>query len=436
MSTNDTRVSSDLSSVLDKIYDFVLKENRMVKKIYKDPLYNDEPKIFNYRIRYKSSRKDNLNIASGVSFDKNLALIRVLGEALERYSLETYTPYISTIVSIAKIKKMGEFLNPLDISPFSTKQLEQKKNYRFLIKKNSIFSWTKVTSYNYDKEILIPAQLISFNYNLIDKEPRILPINSTGTAFGTTFEAAFYRALCELIERDSFIISYLNKLPSPKINLNSLNSKKINKILDSLKRYKLEVHVLDLTTDLKIPAFGAVICDKTGLGPAVSIGLKAGWEIENCIISSIEEALMTRSWIRDRFEYIKATFKEGGDIETMEQRAFLWFSTKMIRKLDFWLKNKKTININENIKINNKLGETLKILLENNMNIIYKDITPKNIKDGGFFVIRVVIPQLQPLYLNEKYKFLGKERLYDVPHRLGYRRKIAIDFNKVPHPFL
>jgi len=436
MSTSNTRISSDLGSVLDKIVDFVLRENRIVKKIYKDPQYNDEPKIFNYGIRYKATRTDNLNIASGFSFDRDLALIRALGEALERYSLETYIPYISTIGSIAKIEKLGEFLNPLDISPFLTKQLEQKKNHRFLIKKNSNFSWTKATLYNYNKEILLPAQLVSFNYSLINREPRILPINSTGTAFDTTFEGAFYRALCELIERDAFMISYLNKLPSPKINLKSLNSKNVNKILDILERYKLEVYVLDLATDLKIPAFGAVIIDKTGLGPAVSIGLKAGWEIENCITGSIEEALMTRSWIRDKFGYIKAAYKESEDIETIEQRAFLWFSTKMIGKLDFWLKNKKTINISKNKTIENKLEKTLKILLENNMNIIYKNITPMNIKNGGFFVIRAIIPQLQPLYLNEKYKFLGKERLYDVPYKLGFRRKKAVDLNKVPHPFL
>ncbi len=429
------RGRNDLSFALGKLVDFVLKEKRIVKTIYKDPQYNDEPKIFNYGIEYKTKRTDNLNIASGFSFDKKLALVRVLGEALERYSLETYTPFISAVGSIEKIRKIKDFISPMDISPFSKKQLNQKKNGKFVIKKNSNFSWAKAVLFNKNKEILIPAQMISFNYNYLENEPIILPINSTGTALGIKFEDAFYRALCELIERDAFIISYLNKLPSPKIDLNLLKSTKMNKILGVLSRYKLELCVLNLTTDLEIPVFAAIIIDRTGLGPAISIGLKAGWEIENGIIGSIEEALMSRSWIRDKIAYAKKE-TDIKNIETIEQRALLWFPVEMINELDFWLKNNKVANMDKNEIVKNKLEKVLKILLKNNMSIIYKDITPPVLKASGFFVIRAIVPQLQPLYLNEEYKFLGEKRLYSVPNRLGFSRKEEMNLNKIPHPFL
>lgn len=436
MSSKNILVNKRLYSVLDKIADFVLKENTIVSGIYRDPQYNDEPKIFNYGIKYKSKRKDNLNIASGFSFDKKLALVKVLGETLERYSLDIYKPKIVAKGSITEISKLGQYLKPLEISPFSVRQLKQRKNSKFVIKNNSKFSWSEAVFLNKNKKILIPSQLISFNHSLIDGEPVIMPINSTGTAFGLTFDDTLDRALCEIIERDAFVISYLNKLPSPKIDLKSLNDTKINKILDILGRYKLEVFVLDLTMDIGIPVFGALVIDKTGLGPAISLGLKAGWETKNCIIGAIEESLMTRSWIRDKSFYINPKSKKVIEIESIEQRALLWFPTQMIEHLDFWLKNKNIIKIDTKKKSDNELEKTLKSLIDNGMSIIYKDITPKVIKNAGFFVIRTLIPELQPLYLNEKYKFLGSKRLYEVPPKLGFAKQSESGLNKIPHPFL
>lgn len=436
MSSKNILVNNDLCSVLDKIADFVLKENTIINGIYRDPQYNDEPKIFNYGIRYKNTRKDNLNIASGFSFNKQLALVRVLGEALERYSLDIYKPKIVAKGSIAKISKQGQYLEPLRVSPFSIKQLKQKKNSKFIIRNSSKFSWSEAVFLNKNKKILIPSQLISFNHSLIDGEPEIMPINSTGTAFGLTFDEALYRALCEAIERDAFMINYLNKIPSPRIDLKSLNDVDLNKIIDILERYKLEVFVFDLTTDIEIPVFEALVLDRTGLGPAVSLGLKAGWETKNCIIGAIEESLMTRSWIRDNSFHINPGPKKVEEIENIEQRAFLWFPTQMIEQLDFWLKNKNIAKVDTEKKSGNKLEKTLRLLIDNGMTIIYKDITPNVIKNAGFFVIRTLIPELQPLYLNEKYKFLGNKRLYNVPLKLGFTKKNESDLNKVPHPFL
>lgn len=421
---------------LDRIAGFALRENLIINGVYKDPHYNDEPKVFIYGAKFKSKWNDNHNIASGFSFNKELALIKVLGEALERYSLDVYKSHIAIVGTISQINKLGRYLDPQNVSPFSKKQLKQKKYGKFIIKKNSRFAWSTGTLLNNNEEILIPSQLISFNHTLIKGEPEILPINSTGTAFGLNFDDALYRSICEIIERDAFMISYLNKLPSPKIDLLSLKDNKINKILKILERYKLDLFVLDLTTDIGVPVFGSLVIDRTGYGPAVSVGLKAGWETRNCIIGAIEESLMSRNWIRDNSSKINYELERIKEIETVEQRAFSWFSTQTIQKLDFWLKNKKVIKVNIKETENNKLDKTLKLLMQNNISIIYKDIAPKVIKKAGFFVIRCLIPELQPLYLDETYVFLGNKRLYNVPSKLGFIGRNESDLNKIPHPFL
>lgn len=429
---------STLDKSLEKAAKFVDDNKNFIINISRSPLYNDEPKIFAYTGTYKSRYKKNIDIACGFSFNKKVALMRVLGEGLERYCLEKYNPKISFIGSLENINR--DYLDPYSICAFSKKQLAESNFKKFRIHNKSLFRWTKGFSLKRKKNLLVPAQLVSFNYAPMKNEPTILPPISTGTATGLSLDDAMYRGICEVVERDSFMISYLNKLPSPQINLNSIKDMKIQGILNKLRRYKLEVIVLDITTDLKIPAFAALTLDKTRQGPSVTIGLKAGFDIKESIMGAIEESLMTRSWVRDKFIYLNPDYKQEKVIQSLEDRAHFWFSVDMIKKLGFWLENK---NIKKFVpdKLNsaeNKLKKTITSLDKNKMEIIYVDITHKTIKRNGFWVVRTIIPQLHPLYLDEQYPYYGGKRLYETPIKMKFLRNIKKEtqLNSIPHPFL
>lgn len=436
---NTKKVQGKNLEALNKIADLVLNRSKITEKIYKTPSYNDEPKIFSYSTKYETKYKNVYDIASGVSFGREIALVRALGETIERYAINKSKTNVVANGTVSEIKKLGlKYLNPVDISPFSKKQLQLESFKQFRIKSSSKFKWTTGVSINKKGKILIPCQLVSFNYERIKEEPIILPLVSTGTAFGLTFEDALYRAICEIIERDAFMIAYLNKLPNKKIDLISLKDRDINNILQILKRYNLELIVLDMTSDLNIPVFGAIVIDRTGLGPAVSVGLKCGLEIKDVLIGSIEESLMTRSWIRDKFIYLNPDYKKNKVIKNIEQRAYFWFPNKMIKELDFWLKTKNRKKLNLKINTKQPLKEVLNRLKVEGMDVIYIDITPSDVKKEGFVVLRVIIPEMEPLHLDESFKFLGNKRLYDVPIKLGFidKKSNENNLNTVPHPFL
>lgn len=156
----------------------------------------------------------------------------------------------------------------------------------------------------------MPAQLVYVPYSYQHDEPLLRFPISTGAATGVSLDDALYRGICEVVERDAFMITYLNKIVSPQVNLFSIKDKTIYDIANIFKRYKLELVILNLTTDLQIPVFAAVTLDRTGLGPAVSVGLKAGFNIKETIIGAIEESLMVRTWIRDKFIYAEPNYTE------------------------------------------------------------------------------------------------------------------------------
>lgn len=412
----------------------------IIKEIFKVLSYNDEPKVYSYSIcckeKYNSGEnEDAITSASGISFDKRKALMRVLGETIERYSLGGNKNEKFAYNSFDELKKLNKLaLNPEALIAFS----DRKHIVVNLNEKN--LHWVKGKSLVSNNEILVPAQLVYVPYLHQNSEPLIRFPISTGAAAGETFKDASYRGICEIIERDAFMIAYLNKIPSPKIDLSSINDKKIRHIRNVLKRYKLEPIILDLTNDLRIPVFASIILDKTGLGPAVSVGLKAGFDIKETIIGAIEESLMMRSWIRDKFIYTDLKYRRGKEIITIEDRAHFWFPVSSIRYLDFWLKNKnfKKIRV-ENLRYSdNKLEKAIELLKERNMEAIYVDITDKDIEKYDFKVVKVIVSKLCPLYLDERYPYLGIERLYNVPveMKIFKKQKTESQLNEIPHPFL
>ncbi|MFH1827198.1 MAG: YcaO-like family protein [bacterium] len=424
-------------NILEKYSKFANNSNDIILNIQKLPWYNDEPKIFSYSVNYKNKYGVDNNIASGFSFNKKIALIRALGETAERYCIDNYSPRNVLTSSIKNIKI--PHLDPLSIVAFSKNQLKKSSFKKFRVNRDTRFKWVTGVSLTEDKIVSVPSQLITIN-NKKESEAMILNPISTGAAAGLSLSNALYRGICEIIERDGFMISYLNKLPMAKIDLLPIKNKTIRKFLEIFYRYNLELVVLDITTDLGVPSFAALTLDRTGLGPAVSVGLKAGLDNISCIIGAVEESLMTRSWLRDKFIYNNPDYKREDKITNIVDRAHLWFPIKSIKYLDFWLGNKKIKKIGRK-KLSfstNQLVTILKILKKRGMEVVYVNITHPKIKKHGIVVIKAFISKSQPLYLDERYPYLGGNRLYEVPVKLGFLKvaKQESQLNKIPHPFL
>lgn len=267
-------------------------------------------------------------------------------------------------------------------------------------------------------------------YYCDNDEPILRHPITTGAASGTSYAGAIYRGICEIIERDAFMINYLNMLPRAKIvNL----PKRIQDIIDIFTRYLFVVYIIELTTDIPVPVFAAIILDYSGVGPAVSIGLKADLDTESAILGALEEAEHSIPFMRGLLSKQK-TVMHPERIDSFEKRAIFWSDVSMIQKLDFWLENGQSKIFDKSKSFQAltlfKFKRALKLLDSKVSDIIFVDITPKDIRKKGFLAVKVIIPELQPLYLYEGFSYHGGERLYQVPVRLGFQ-KTAINENEL-----
>lgn len=428
-----------ISTTLNK---FALIYSRLsfIKELSRISQYSDEPKYFQYVVRMEDDPKltdghiSKDKKAGGGSFiSEDMALLKCLAEAVERYSCSTYQNSDLITSSYSRLK------NAVDISKIQALSGQQKKrNANFSVTKNSVIRWKQGISLKTGSMVYIPAQQIYHNYRFRTGERAFyLPI-STGAAGGGNLDSALLRGIFEIVERDAFMIAYLNKIRFPKIRLESIPDKQIQTIVGTIRKYRLEIHLIDLTNDLKIPTYLSIIVNKTGVGPAVSVGLKTHLLPLNAIIGSMEEAFNVRTWIRQYFEdnpNKRLRIKPGG-INTTEERGLYWYPKKRVEYLDFWInQEEKDIDLDSPTTSQKQtLAYALSLLDEKGYEAFFADLTLPILAEIGYRVVKVVIPGLQPFFMNESLPYLGGDRLKDVPRSLCY--KFSRTLNTVPHPFL
>lgn len=422
----------------------VLNDIKLIESFERVRQHYDEPKFWYYSstINDKYLKHDGRHFrskASGVSFfSQQTAILKALAEAVERYNnFAFFEDSVNHTGSYLDIKENA--INPKELIYFSDKQLTKMDYKKFLINDNSPFKWTEIKSLTNNKNYLIPCQAIYLSYRTIKNEPIIYPSISTGAAGHFTLDSAILSGIYEVLERDAFMIYYLNKLKPRRYNLKSSCNKRIKSLLEIAERYHLQIISLDIRTDIDIPVVTSLIIDRSGLAKAVSAGLKSHLNTEKAIIGSINEAFHTRTWIHEAYikNPINITKEQLIRDSNIKNRGLFWYSPKSISKLNFFTKNLDNVeikNVDRKSTVDNQLSRLKNILTEKGYKIYYKNITSKYFKDIPFKVVKVIIPGMQPIYLNEKYPLLGGKRLHNVPEALGYERRKK--FNSCPHPFL
>ncbi len=429
-------IIKELSSALEK--------NKLVEFFERTRQHYDEPKFWFYSatISDKNLKHDGLHFhsnSSGVSFfSQRKAVLKALVEALERYSNFAFFKKDIDFVGCYPDNKT-DAIDPKSLVYFSDEQLKDSKYKKFRINENSKFRWTKVNSLSDGKEYLVPCQAIYLSYPLIQGEPEIYPHISTGVAGHTDLDSAILGGIYEVLERDSFMIYYLKKLKPRRYDLKSSKNKRIRMLIETADRYNMELYSIDISTDLGIPVVASILIDRSGLSKAVSVGLKANLDVDKAIIGSINEAFHTRSWIRESYIQDPQRISQEGLIadSSMKNRGLLWYDPKSISKIDFLIKGLKTKKIipgNKQMSTQAQIALLKNVLSKKGYTVYYKDITPEYFKNIPFKAVKVIIPGMQPVYLDEKFPLWGGKRLQYVPIILGYKNNIKL--NTYPHPFL
>lgn len=375
--------------------------------------------------------------------DPDETISKALGEFLERYSATLIKPENCKRASIAELeRRRTTFLDPRTLCAFSTEQIDRFERFRY--DAETQLYWSGCTELLSNTRHLIPAQLAQYPFRtLVPDEPVLNPLTSNGMAGHFSRTTAILAGLKELIQRDAFLIYWLNMLTPSRINVTSVADMRFQKLLDYARAYRTELHFLDLRTDLPVPTTVCIAVARTQDGPVITVGAGNGATALEALERAYFEAIPALSLAASppRVDpsapgYVPFASPEIGKLE----RITLWRGENWLRRLAFWLDGP----VEPFDAFARQFGSfgspqaELSFLMDTLRCCgpgygLYVSTMRNPIIDGlGYHVVQVRVPKLVPMYLNEHQAPLGAERLASVPAALGLASK---GLNGLPHPF-
>lgn len=376
-------------------------------------------------------------------FDKNAAVWPAVGEAIERWALDHFIPHDKEIILASQKTLSGKSVVDLrDVAGFSN-ELREKGHpaYELKFDDDSLFKWIRAYSLTRDEEILAPLQWFSFHYTgevmETNREPLLSPPVTTGAATGGNIEEAVLKGILEVVERDAFMIYWLNKITPVQIDLTGTRDPKLKRTLAIARKYKLELYFLYLQTDVPVHTVLSVVVDRTGHGAAMTTNASTKFDLKDAIHSSLEGSLGIRGILRDPQRSME-DFSDPNKLDHMG-RMLYWSQPKHLSEAEFFLQGKResleTFPLYEARSSADHLRELLSFFRAQDTEVLYREILPKQIKKAleGLTVVMVRIPTFQPLHLSENMPAFAGNRLRDVPKKLGLATSASV--NTLPHPF-
>ncbi len=413
-----------------------------------DFLNNDLPKFYALYLRtqYDAKKTDGREVngnGNGHSSSSELAMAKAVGETLERYFLTLYKR--EDLMRATPDELRQKKVRALDIGQLSSfLPWQEAGNPRFKRGGDSPFYWVRGETTDCTP-VYVPAQLVYWSYNSDhDLEEPILAQPTTSAAGAHyTRERAILSGLLEHIQRDGFLMYWLNGITPKRIDVSASENADVKEMLATMERYGLKIYFLDTTSDVRIPSTTCVIIDDRTDEPILAMGGGTGFSVEETIVHAAYETLIVLHHVEQQEGFqMPKKYRAFADASVGHmERLRLWRGTDTLEHASFFLGGDvRTVEdflgpLQADLPTKERLEYVLTALRAQGVGyepLIY-EVRNEVLTALGYHVVRTIVPALMPLYLNETMAALACERISAVPAKLGY--KAADTVNPWPHPF-
>jgi oxazoline/thiazoline synthase len=357
----------------------------------------------------------HLGRSSGKGFSSHDAQVSCIAEAIERYSIT----YQGTELECKPDSNHDEVIAPNDVLLFSANQFRHRAEWNRShselqwvpepTRTLTEITWTRADSLVSDRSMLVPAGLV-YMYFPFKNEPEYCNADTNGCAAGRSLAEAKLNALLELIERDAVAIWWYNRIRRPAIDLGMFGDSSILKIQRAFERQGHSAYVLDVTTDLGIPAYVAVAPAQDGSAPY--FGCAAHVSPRIAALKALAEASQIWFWSQ-----------QGGNSNELSE----WLSQSNTRENRYLEPDGvRPPPFQAGICIEDSLDLCATRVFQAGIEPFYVDLTRP---ETGVPVVRVLAPGLRHFWAR-----FAPGRLYDVPLAMGWlpRKLEEEDLNPIP----
>jgi ribosomal protein S12 methylthiotransferase accessory factor len=340
-------------------------------------------------------------------------------------------------------------LNPVKVGVYSAEQYAQP-DFQFVpFDPDYSIDWVWGYSFLQESPILVPEQLayysMGFGGNFVHE-------GSNGCALGGSLEEAILYGILEVVERDSFLMTWYAQLAIPRLDPYSANDKELHLMIDRLQAVAgYDVSLFNCTMENGIPSIWAMVKNRKKSGPNLICAAGAHLDPVRAAKSAIYELAGNIKFLdemmqENREEYVQM-LTDPFLVTRMEDHSLLYSLPQAEGRLHFLLdQNRPLRKFDDEFKQRAQhvdLTEDLKDILEQfrrlNLNVIVIDQTTSETLRNGLYCVKVLIPgMLSITFGHHLTRLTGLDRVWRIPMELGYEKHLLTPekLNPHPHPFL
>jgi ribosomal protein S12 methylthiotransferase accessory factor len=339
-------------------------------------------------------------------------------------------------------------LNPAKVG-LHEKEQYAKPNFPFKpFHPDKPMNWVWGYSFLQERPILVP-ELLSY-YSLGNGEGFVYE-TSNGCALGGSLEEAIFHAIMEVVERDSFLLTWYAKLPLPRLDLSSANDNELQLMVSRIREVTgYDLYFYNSMMEHEIPSVWAVAKNRRSKGTHLICAAAANPDPVRAVKSAIYElaGMMIRhdEILEENRQKYEEMLQDPFAVRTMVDHGMLYGLREAEERLNFLMdENRPLRTFEQEFKcppVNTDLKDDLQDILDRfrrlGLEVIVVDQTSPITKRNGLFCVKVLIPGMLPMtFGHHLIRIRGLERVLNVPVKLGfYTQPLTYEqLNPYPHPF-
>jgi ribosomal protein S12 methylthiotransferase accessory factor len=339
-------------------------------------------------------------------------------------------------------------LNPVQVGVHEKEQYERPDFPFKPFDPDRSIDWVWGYSFLQERPILVPELLAYYSSGC---GHGFVYETSNGCALGGSLEEAIFYGILEVVERDSFLLTWYAQLPIPRLDPYSAGDLELSLMIERLQEVAgYDVHLFNSTMEHGIPCVWVLAKNRTQKGVNLICAAGAGPDPVKAVKSAIHEVAGMLLTSNEKFEENREQYKrmlhDPFEVRQMEDHSMLYSLPQAEERLHFLLDDNRPMRTFDeefkrsvkNADLTDDLKSFLQVFRRLNLDVIVVDQTTPEIRRNGLHCVKVLIPGMLPMTFGQHLiRLSGLERVLKVPVELGYAKEPLTpeELNPYPHPF-
>jgi len=300
-----------------------------------------------------------------------------------------------------------------------------------------------------ERPILVP-ELLSY-YSLGCGSAGFVYETSNGCALGGSREEAIFYGIMEVVERDSFLLTWYAQLDLPRLDPLSADDQELQLMVERMQAVAgYDLYLYNSTMEHGIPSVWAMAKNRKEKGLNLILAAGAHLDPVRAAKSAIQELAGMMLSLDEKFEENKEKYEKMLDdsslVKQMDDHGMLYALPQAEERFKFLLDDQRPMRSfkeefkwkSENIDLTDDLKDILHVFRSLNLDVIVVDQTAPELLRNGLHCVKVLIPGMLPMTFGHHLtRLTGLDRVLKVPMELGYADQPLTfeQLNHHPHPF-